>query len=153
MVQVKEWLYKHILRIIKKYDKVTFITGGALGVDTWAFEAVAKARLMYNNTENIQNVMILPCVEHYIKWPESTQHRMKQMINHIATDVFYSDANRYTGPAQMYKRNVAMVNASDGVIAVWDESPGGTANCIEYAVKKGVPIVGYNPNRKKQFTM
>jgi len=138
---------------VDKYDKVTFITGGALGVDTWAFEQVARVRLIHGHTENIQNVMVLPCVDHFIKWPEHKQNQMKQMINHIATDVIYSDANRYVGPWQMQKRNVHMVDMSDGVIAVWDESPGGTANCVEYAVEQGLPILGYNPNRKKQFTM
>lgn len=133
---------------------MTFVTGGALGVDTWAFEMVHKARNLHQHNHNrVKNVLVLPCVEHYIKWPDHKQEQMKHMINHMATDVVYSDAARYTSPSQMQKRNIAMVNMSDGVIAVWDESSGGTANCIEYAVKRGVPIIGYNPARKKQFTM
>ncbi len=38
-----------------------------------------------------------------------------------------------------------MVNNCDMLIAVWDGSDGGTANCVKYAQSKGVDIRIINP--------
>lgn len=155
--EVKEWLEKHIRRIVERYESVTFITGGALGVDTWAFEIVHRIRTGQYKTKgdasSINNVLILPCVEHYAPWPQDKQAHARHMIDYMATHVYYADSNRYKGGWQMQKRNQLMVDKSDGVIAVWNESEGGTANCVDYAIKKGVPILGYNHDRKKQFSI
>jgi uncharacterized phage-like protein YoqJ len=45
----------------------------------------------------------------------------------------------------MQKRNEWMVDHADAVIAVWDGSPSGTANCIGYARKKRRPILVIDP--------
>ena len=45
----------------------------------------------------------------------------------------------------MQKRNEYMVNSCSELIAIFDNSPGGTANCIKYATEKGVKIVQINP--------
>lgn len=39
--------------------------------------------------------------------------------------------------AAMQKRNEAMVDDADEVLACWDGTAGGTGNCIAYAEKKG----------------
>jgi uncharacterized phage-like protein YoqJ len=41
----------------------------------------------------------------------------------------------------MNKRNEWMVDNCDLLIAVWDGTSGGTANCIKYAVKKKKQII------------
>lgn len=145
---------RHIIRIIEEYQDVTFITGGALGVDTWAFDLVygIKCDPKYRTSKyNIQLHLYLPCVDHYKKWPEHQQRKSILQINHHADYVVWVSPDRYLGGWQMQKRNEAMVNQSDGVIAVWDRSDGGTANCVKYAKKKDVPVLGYDPNKKKQF--
>lgn len=45
----------------------------------------------------------------------------------------------------MQKRNEYMVDLADRVIAVWDGSKGGTANCIKYAEKVGKEIIKIKP--------
>lgn len=43
------------------------------------------------------------------------------------------------------QRNQWMVDRADAVLAVWDGSPGGTANCVNYARKVGKPITIIDP--------
>ena len=34
-----------------------------------------------------------------------------------------------------------MVDRSDSIVALWNGTSGGTKNCIDYAEKKGKPII------------
>jgi uncharacterized phage-like protein YoqJ len=45
----------------------------------------------------------------------------------------------------MQDRNIWMVDHCDALIAVWDGTSGGTANCVRYAQKVGKPIVFIDP--------
>ena len=47
----------------------------------------------------------------------------------------------------MQRRNEYMVDKADTLIAVWNGTSGGTANCVKYAKKKGVDIVRLDPNK------
>ena len=38
-----------------------------------------------------------------------------------------------------------MVDLADHAIAVWDRTPGGTANCVKYIRNKKVPVDVYTP--------
>lgn len=154
VIEVKQWMKKHIIRIIEEYQDVTFITGGALGVDTWAFDIIygIKCDPKYRSSKyKIHLHLYLPCVEHYTKWPEHAQRKIKMQIDHHADHVVWVSPERYKGGFQMQKRNIAMVDVSDGVLAVWNKTEGGTANCVKYAKKKKVPVLGYNPETQKQF--
>lgn len=46
----------------------------------------------------------------------------------------------------MQKRNEYMVDNINELIAVWDGQSGGTANCVNYAKKKGIAITQIDPN-------
>lgn len=145
---------KHIERIAKQHDKVTFITDGSLGVAIWAFEEVHNFRVReQDRKKDINNVMILPCVKHYARWTPEQQKHILHRIDYLATHVYYTDANYYTGGTQFYKCKEEIVAKVDGVIAVWDESEGMTEFVIGCAQGKGVPILGYNPKRQKQFSI
>jgi uncharacterized phage-like protein YoqJ len=41
---------------------------------------------------------------------------------------------------KMQTRNEAMVDASGTVLALWNGQDGGTANCVRYAERRGVPV-------------
>jgi uncharacterized phage-like protein YoqJ len=45
----------------------------------------------------------------------------------------------------MQIRNEWMVDRADQVIAIWDGTSGGTANCVEYATKMNKPILRIDP--------
>jgi uncharacterized phage-like protein YoqJ len=47
----------------------------------------------------------------------------------------------------MQLRNEFMVNNSDIVIAVWDGTNGGTANCVKYAQVENKEIIIIDPHK------
>jgi uncharacterized phage-like protein YoqJ len=71
-------------------------------------------------------------------WPPEAQQEYRSLIICCAsrTVVFPGGYCAYA----MQLRNEWMVERCNRVMAMWDGSPGGTANCIEYATKRGVPI-------------
>lgn len=38
-----------------------------------------------------------------------------------------------------------LIEENDRLIALWDGTPGGTKNCVDYAKKKGKPVIYMNP--------
>ena len=42
----------------------------------------------------------------------------------------------------MLRRNRKMVDAADGLLTVYDGSPGGTGAAIDYARKRGKRVIG-----------
>ena len=57
----------------------------------------------------------------------------------------YCKAFEEYNPWLMQKRNEYMVDLADRVIAVWNCSKGGTANCVKYAEKVGKEIIKIEP--------
>lgn len=51
----------------------------------------------------------------------------------------------------MQKRNEWMVDNCDILIAVWDKSPGGTKNCVDYAESKKKQIIYINPKNYEKI--
>lgn len=68
-----------------------------------------------------------------------------QALQHAEKVIDVTDYENYPGAWIYQKRNEWMVDNADMVIAVWDGSSGGTANCVKYAKKKEVPIWQINP--------
>lgn len=65
--------------------------------------------------------------------------------DHAETVEYATDYDEYPGPWVYEIRNRYMVDRSNLVLAVWDGTEGGTANCVKYAVKKGLPVYILNP--------
>lgn len=80
----------------------------------------------------------VPCAGQESQWPQEAQMRYRALLARAdkvtVVGVSYS-------PRIMQERNEYMVRHSDGVVALWDGSTGGTSNCVRYAEKQGVPIV------------
>lgn len=63
-----------------------------------------------------------------------------------AEEVHYvTDYESYPGAWVFQKRNEWMVDHANFVVAVWDGSNGGTKNCVDYAIKKKLPIWRIDP--------
>lgn len=105
-------------------DKPTFISGMALGVDQWAAEIVLEL--------GYPLIAAIPCPGQASKWPAQNQRYYRELLQH-ATKV-HTIASSYT-PSCMQDRNEWMVNNSSYVLAIWDGTSGGTANCVRYAEK------------------
>jgi uncharacterized phage-like protein YoqJ len=112
------------------------ISGMALGVDT--VFALAALELQ------IPVVAAIPCRDQERLWPEQSKRLYREILanplvkTHLVTDAPYS-------AELMQKRNEWMVDHCDLLVAVWDGSPGGTANCVAYAKKIGRKIDHIQP--------
>ena len=117
-------------------EQVIPISGMALGVDMiWAEIAIAA---------NKSFIAAIPCKKQYAKWPQASKERWMDITDNKLCDKFYVSEELYTSDC-MQKRNIWMVNNCDLLIAVWDGSNGGTANCVNYAKSINKQIVIINP--------
>lgn len=119
-----------------------FITGMALGVDMWAAELVLE--MMGGLSDGVTLTAALPFYEQCSRWPETSRIRWGRILEQCDQVVEVCEPGY--APWKLQKRNVWMVDRSSLVIAVWDNSDGGTANCVRYAQKKNRKIVQITPN-------
>lgn len=76
-------------------------------------------------------------------------HSYAMMIKHSVEVVDVNDSENYPGAWAYNKRNEWMVDRADQVLAVWNgDKKGGTWNCVNYALKKKVPVYHINPTLK-----
>lgn len=123
---------------------VRFITGGALGVDTWAAE--------YAISRGIEFDLHLPFNPEVMGrfWTPAQQstlamHVWKSRHMKVLGREFY-EVQRYQ------ERNESMVDAATVVFTVWSgKTNGGTANCIRYALNKGVAVFNLLPKNRDRL--
>lgn len=80
------------------------------------------------------------------RWPAPSQRRYHALLANAAEVVLVSPAGYH--PSKMQTRNEWMVHETGlggTMIAVFDGSPGGTANCVAYAQGKVGSIIRVNP--------
>ena len=112
-----------------------FISGMAPGVDIWAAEIVLRLR----DKEKLQIKLIAanPHPNFIDRWPKWSK-RYNAIIE--AADLTRDICDSYKrGVYQI--RNEWMVDHSTRVIAVWNGTPSGTKNTVDYANRKNVPVV------------
>lgn len=127
-------------RVIKEEIEkgtTTFITGMALGVDLWLAEIVLDFR--DRKYPHLKVTAAIPCIGQESKWPESSQNYYKYILERCNRKLLVTKGTYE--PWMMDQRNMYMVDNSDGIIAVWNGTSGGTANCIKYADKKKKDII------------
>lgn len=111
-----------------------FITGGALGIDTYAADFAIN--------HNIPFTLILPFRPAIMAnfWTEMSRDKLTRHIG-LANDVqIVHDEDSYDVRAYQ-ERNIQMVNRADEVIAFWTgKNFGGTKNCIDYALSVNKPV-------------
>jgi uncharacterized phage-like protein YoqJ len=117
------------------------IVGGALGWDQLAHEAALM-------TSGTKITLVEPFKGFWKRWPiDSIEHYMMLKYNPNTTNIKTLDLSEEYRPWKMQKRNEWMVEHCDKVWAYWDGSDGGTANCVNYATKNGIPVI----NLYKEF--
>lgn len=137
--------YQTLAKTLRKYvldlkaDRI--ITGMALGADTvWAFVGL-NIREKFN--PDLQIEAAIPCRNHSSKWTTSSQQMYDRILSQCDEVTLVSDCE-YT-PSCMQERNRYMVDNCDVLIAVWDGTNGGTANCVKYAQLQNKQIIYINP--------
>lgn len=112
-----------------------FLTGGALGFDTIAAEAIIE----YKNTNlNVQLILALPCQSQADKWLENDKARY-ELIKEKADRVLYI-SNEYTRGC-MFKRNRYLVDNSMVCVCYITSDKGGTAYTVGYAKSQNLTVV------------
>lgn len=71
-------------------------------------------------------------------WPYDTKAHYAELLS-LAAEVVYCCDGGYE-PWKMQERNEQMVDACDHLLALWNGSHGGTANCVKYAKMIAKPI-------------
>ena len=136
--------YKNMKNYMKQYlrekECTDAVTGMALGVDQIFALAVLELK---EEGMNIKLRCAIPCKKHPCKWPKSSQEQYYEILKK-ADEVVQVSEEEYK-PYLMQKRNEYMVDMADEVLAFWDGSNGGTANCVKYAQKKKKNISIKNP--------
>jgi uncharacterized phage-like protein YoqJ len=123
----KAWLSWHTPDVV--------ITGMAIGWDQVLAEACIDVGIEYR--------AYVPFKGQESKWPPNAQSVYNSLLDN-ASEVKYVCEEGYA-PWKMQKRNEAMVDDSDLVLALWNGTEGGTGNCIKYAQSKNKRITNLWP--------
>lgn len=112
------------------------ISGMALGVDQWFAEICIGLGIPFTAA--------VPCDGHESRWPAESQAHYRALLQK-AHYVRVVSPGPYA-PWKMQRRNEWMVDNSEMLVAVWDGSAGGTANCVRYARQVGREIWRVDPS-------
>ena len=117
-----------------------FLSGMALGSDTWAAEAVLNLR---KKKPALKLHCILPCKTQAEKWPVSEQERYQKILAQ-ADSIFFT--SRTYHPNCMLERNRFMVEKARLLLAVYNGQPhSGTAAAVRHAQRLSCDIIIINP--------
>jgi uncharacterized phage-like protein YoqJ len=158
ILSIKKEIIDNLKAVRYAFPNLTLITGMALGIDT-LFAQIAIDL-------NIPFIAAIPFIGQETKWNDKTRQEYHNLLNKSYNimivdrgyDVTYPAYlerrnmliidkqlhNQYS-PAKMQQRNIWMVDNCDILIAVWDGSSGGTANCVKYAESVNKQIIRINP--------
>lgn len=89
-------------------------------------------------------IAALPFQGYDARWPAASRQKYKKLLDKCH-EVRYICEPGYT-VSKMQIRNEWMVDNCDLLIAYWNGTPGGTANCVAYAHTKNKLTLVYNPD-------
>ncbi|MCI8388968.1 MAG: DUF1273 domain-containing protein [Clostridiales bacterium] len=124
---LKQALRSEIIHMIEDNGVTYFISGMALGVDTYAAEIVLDLKAVY---PEIKLECAIPCKAQREKWSQNAQSRYLEIISNSDKPIILQ--REYTSDC-MQKRNKYMVNEADYLIAVWNGRSSGTSTTVQYA--------------------
>ena len=138
-LKLKQILNQQISQLAKN-GFTDFLSGMALGSDTWAAEAVLNLR---KKNPALKLHCILPCKTQAEKWPVSEQERYQKILAQ-ADSIFFTSRNYH--PNCMLERNRFMVEKARMLLAVYNGQPhSGTAAAVRHAQRLGCDIIIINP--------
>lgn len=118
-----------------------FISGMALGVDTYAANLVLKLRNELPNL-NLTLEAAIPCPHQEKLWQPQQQNEYSKILSLCDKQTLVFDT--YTSSCYQ-KRNEYMVDKSSLVIAVFNKHSGGSYNTVKYAKSQNKEIIIINP--------
>lgn len=128
---------KQLADYCKKHHIDTIVSGMALGFDQLGAEVALDLGLKL--------VAAVPCKGQEKLWPKDAQRKYHEILNK-AYEVFYISNEEYDpSKSQMQDRNKWMIDNADEVFALFNGTPGGTKNAVDYAELIGKPIKRLDP--------
>ncbi|MBR0386997.1 MAG: DUF1273 family protein [Clostridia bacterium] len=112
----------------------TFLSGGALGFDTLAAEAVLRLR---SQLPDVNLFLALPCRSQADRWSSSDRRTYRSLLEN-ANQVFYVSDDYFEGCMQ--KRNRFLVDHAAYCICFLRFCRGGTWYTVSYAYDQGIKI-------------
>lgn len=135
-----DWTRQQLERaLVDELHADKLLTGMALGADQLGAEVASRNGIPY--------IAAIPFEGQESRWPKIAQERYHDLLA-IADEQIVVSEGAYA-PWKMQSRNEWMVEYSEELVAVWNGSPGGTANCVKYAQEKGKRIWRIDPTRQK----
>ena len=132
------WVRDRIRAKLELLKPTKAISGMALGVDQWAAWSCVFLKIPF--------VAAIPFSGQEKRWPSFTQQEYRNLLAHAEKVIMVCP--RYHDNA-FQQRNEWMVDQlqqpGDILLAVWDGSSGGTANCVAYAQEQKKEIIRINP--------
>lgn len=124
-----------LIDILQRHNPDYVISGMALGADTiWAKVSIGLG---------IPLIAAVPFKGQESMWPIHSQTVYHQILAKAKEVIHVCDPGYAAW--KMQKRNEWMVDHCNLLIAVWDGTNGGTANCVRYAVSKNKTMERINP--------
>lgn len=126
----------HTLKILyKNYGVRTFISGGAIGFDLLAAEAVLELKRSYSD---VKLIFALPCIDHTKKWGDAAVTKFR-MLSLCADQTVYVSQYYYSGC--MHVRNKYMLERSQFCIAYCKKTSGGSYHTLREAKKMNKTVL------------
>lgn len=126
LAELLKRIREQIVKLIKDGAE-NFISGMALGCDTYCAEIVLDLQKQY---PNITLTAAVPCADQASRWSKAQQERYRKLLEKCNDKVILAE-HYYRGCMQ--KRNRYMVDNCDVLIAIYDGKSGGTMNAVNYA--------------------
>ena len=142
-VGVKAFIRDRCEYLITEKGVTHFLSGGAVGVDTWAMEVVASLKEKHHH-------ITLECALPYAGMPDRFAPEDRERYARISRYLdIITELNPERTPDCMQQRNEYMVDRALYVVAVWTGQKSGTGNTVQYAKKLGRTVFHLNPNAPK----
>ena len=146
--QLKLSIEREIKPLYNEMDIRGVWVGGAAGIDTWAAEIVLALQKQ-EAYQNLKLFLAIPFPEFTDRFPPKQKERYQHILEGCADSVTVC---RAYCPDAYKKRNYYMVDHSICGIAVYDNDHSirsGTGMTVNYARKKGLPLILIHPDTAK----
>ena len=113
-----------------------FLSGGALGIDTWAALCVLELRNHYYPFIRLE--LVLPCLGQESKWSTQAKRRYAYLLDNADAVTRTSRSHYFDGCMKI--RNELLVKRSSRLIAVWNKKASGTGQTVGFAQRQGLDV-------------
>lgn len=133
------YIIQELNTILLKLKPEQAISGMALGWDQWAAQVCIELQIPF--------IAAIPFLGQEKIWPQTSKDIYHRLLQQAVEQVVVCQGGY--SPWKMQKRNEWMVDKADVVIACFDGTNGGTANCVNYAREKNKELIIIDPQGMK----